>query len=312
MSKISPTVLIAHQDSAARQSLIRILRRERYVVRCAEDNSSAMAAVQSDCPNILIAFAKKSHDSGLELCRWLRSQNNPHYVYVVFLSDRIALADVVELLEAGADDIVHADIDDAELLARLHAAARIVEENLRLSHLAITDPLTGLENQRALQAHLSRECSRSIRYQTALTCAMIDVDHFKKINDSLGHGAGNVVIARVADTLKQQCRESDVVCRYGGDEFCVILTEADEQAATIWAERIRKSISELEIAHDDKKIGVKISLGVAQRLDSTVSSEELINSADQALLHAKRSGRDRVVGYQSLSATAEVDIENVR
>ena len=310
MSNFRPTVLLVHESGPERQSLIQLMLNDGCVVQFADDIHSAMTAIQSACPNILIAFVAEAIDTCSELCRWLRSEIHPYYVYVIALSHCTDSARTIRLLDAGADDIVRADVVPAELLARVQTAIRIVEENLRLSQLASTDSLTGLENQRALQIHLARECSRAARYHTALTCAMIDIDHFKQINDSLGHAAGNAVLVRVADTLKQQCRESDVVCRYGGDELCVLLPETDERHALLWAERIRESISGLETTHRDKTVRVKASLGVALWLDNTVSPNNLIEQADQALLHAKQTGRDRVVGFQSLHATVKADSDN--
>jgi two-component system cell cycle response regulator len=149
-------------------------------------------------------------------------------------------------------------------------------------------------------AQFGREWARSKRYGSTLSTVILDLDFFKKLNDTYGHAAGDAVLERVARTLEAECRPSDLVCRYGGEEFCVLLPETDEEAASIWAERARAAIAALRIQHGDKEISVTTSMGVAQRLDDTPCVEAMIDTADQCLLFAKGAGRNRVVIASSM------------
>ena len=174
--------------------------------------------------------------------------------------------------------------------------------------MAHTDPLTGLLTQKTFYNIMGKEWYRSKRYQSSLSCVMMDLDFFKQVNDLHGHQAGDVVLKSVADLLLESSRRSDSVCRYGGEEFCILLPEANEADAALWAERARLKMAELRIPMGDKHIRVNASFGVSQRHDDTHSPEGLVDQADQALLCAKRTGRDRVIRYESLSDAGELEL----
>ena len=174
--------------------------------------------------------------------------------------------------------------------------------------MAHTDPLTGLMTQKTFYDILGKEWYRAKRYQTSLSCVMMDLDFFKQVNDIHGHQAGDVVLKSVAELLLESSRRSDSVCRYGGEEFCVLLPESNETDATAWAERVRLKMAELQIPMGDKHIRISGSFGVSQRHDDTHSPEALVDQADQALLCAKRTGRDRVVRYESLNDAGELEL----
>jgi diguanylate cyclase (GGDEF)-like protein len=161
--------------------------------------------------------------------------------------------------------------------------------------------LTGIPTRRAFYVQFDRELSRALRYRVPLSCVMIDVDYFKKINDTQGHPAGDAVLKAVAQYVQQSCRASDYVGRYGGEEFCVLLTETTEQAAMVWAERVRNGIANLQILVGQSAISVTASLGVAQLMEDQRASAQLVDLADQALLVAKQAGRNRVVRFRALA-----------
>ena len=158
-----------------------------------------------------------------------------------------------------------------------------------------TDVLTGLLNRRAFQGRFDVEWSRTLRHELSLSCAILDLDFFKQVNDEFGHTAGDIVLKLVAQKLQKLCRATDSICRYGGEEFCVLLPHTDEDGAATWAELARQSILAMPVVSRDWSIQVSASFGVAGRLASDDRMELLVERADEALMAAKHSGRNRVV-----------------
>jgi diguanylate cyclase (GGDEF)-like protein len=172
-----------------------------------------------------------------------------------------------------------------------------------LHEQSIRDPLTGLYNRRFLEDSLMRELSRAKRKTHPLSIILLDIDHFKRVNDTFGHGAGDMVLRRLGLVLQAYVRESDVACRVGGEEFSVLLPEGPLQIATQRAEDIRKAVNELTLKHEEKDLGtVTVSLGVATFPDHGTTADALIRAADQVLYDAKRKGRNRVVSASARKA----------
>lgn len=294
------SILLVDDDPAILRLLRYWLELAGYEVITAQDGNEAKAAIETRCPQVIITDWEMPDVDGPELCRWVRSQSLPHYVYVLFLTVRSGLEDLVRGLEAGADDFLKKPIDKDELLARLRSARRVLDLEQQLSALAHCDSLSGLPSRRSFFEALGREWSRSQRYHFPLSCVMVDIDFFKRINDLYGHPAGDEVIRRVGQALAEGCRTSDIVSRYGGEEFCLLLPETTEENAALWANRMRQRLAELVIEINGKPLQITASFGVAQRMADTTSPEQLVDMADQALIVAKRSGRDRVVDYHSV------------
>ncbi|OHB68816.1 MAG: hypothetical protein A2V70_11360 [Planctomycetes bacterium RBG_13_63_9] len=282
-----------------RRIVSRTLDRAGYEVSEAVNGLEAMEIVQRELPYFVITDWDMPVLDGAEFCRMIRHAELPHYVYVVMLTgsycDRL-----VEGLTSGADDFLTKPLKAPEMLARLKVGARVLELEDRLQLLASSDPLTGLLNRRTFFEVVQKELSRARRYELPLSCAMIDVDFFKRINDTHGHLAGDSVLAGVSGRLEQCCRKSDYVCRYGGEEFCVLLPETDEQGATVWASDCRLSIAQTPIDAGETSISLTVSLGVAELRGGIDCPEQLLELADQALLVAKRQGRNRVVAFGTL------------
>jgi len=247
--------------------------------------------------------------TGLELCHHVRELKLSHYVYTIFLTVRSAPTEMIEGLEIGADDFLSKPVHQGELLARVRAGARIIELERRLGQLARTDYLTGLVTQRVFYEALDKEWARVERSGAPLSCVMMDIDFFKKVNDVHGHPAGDAVLRKVADLLRGNSRATDIPCRYGGEEFCILLPETNEASAAAWAERMRKRLVEAVVSTGEKELQVTASFGVAERRADTHRAEMLVDQADQALLYAKQSGRNRVVRFESLSASGVADEE---
>ena len=308
MAPANYKVLLVDDDPAMLRLLTRWLEKAGYSVCTATDGQEALEVIEADCPDFLLTDWEMPRVDGLELCRQMRAMMLPHYVYTIFLTVRTAAADMIAGLENGADDFLTKPVTEGELSARLQSSSRVLELERRLSLLAHTDFLTGLLTKQTFFDSLEKEWHRSSRFHLPLSCGMVDLDFFKQINDVYGHPAGDSVLKFVAELLLDNCRASDTVCRYGGEEFCILMPETDEGEAAIWAERIRELLAALRIPTGEETLQITGSFGIAQYRDDSQNPEELLKQADKALLNAKRSGRDRIVGYTSLPDAANTDL----
>ncbi len=294
-------VLVVDDDAATLRLIVKIVSSAGHRVSQAQNGHEAFNMIQTDLPDLVVCDWDMPAMDGVELCRRIRGQHLTQYVYFLLLTGKSSADEMVEGLAAGADDFVTKPINRAVLLARLDAGSRVLCMERKLRKASEQDPLTGSLNRRAFHERFCQEWERAARYDHPLSCVMIDLDFFKRINDEHGHATGDVTLKAVARLLQDQCRPSDILCRYGGEEFCVLLPETDEAAATCWAERARLSISETPIPAGDLSLQVTASLGGAERLSDTPSPERLVELADQALAVAKQSGRNRMVCWSSLN-----------
>jgi diguanylate cyclase (GGDEF)-like protein len=224
-------------------------------------------------------------------------------VYILLLTAKDSRADLVKGFEAGADDFITKPFDPEELRARLRAATRILDlqsallkAQADLHVLANRDTLTGLFNRRAILETLDRELARSHRDGTSVSVLIADIDHFKRVNDSHGHAAGDAVLVDLADRMKHAVRTYDSVGRYGGEEMLIVLPDCDEEGALHVAERTRESIAARACMVPGAELQVSASLGVAStRALGTFDPKQLIHAADTALYRAKNGGRNRTL-----------------
>jgi diguanylate cyclase (GGDEF)-like protein len=297
-------ILLADDERLARTMLERWLRSWGYDVVAVSNGRHALEALEQD-PELQLAILDwvMPDLDGLEACRALRSRESEPYVYLILLTARDDKEHIIAGLDAGADDYIIKPCNPLELKVRLRAGSRVVElqrelirarEALRFE--ALHDPLTGLMNRRALMQQLAREVARSDRSGKPLSVLMSDVDHFKSINDTHGHFAGDFVLKEVAQRMLHSVRPYDGVGRYGGEEFIVILPECDSRTAMIIAERLRRAICREPILADGKQILLTLSTGVAgSDQHPGARGEDLIRCSDTALYRAKRAGRNRTV-----------------
>ncbi|MEX2139100.1 MAG: diguanylate cyclase [Pirellulales bacterium] len=300
MSENQLSILLVDDDPALRRLLSQQVRLAGYTVREANDGREAYDAILAECPDMLVTDWNMPAIDGPDLCRKLRQSQLPHYLYILMLTAKSDSNDLIEGIEAGADDFLSKPVRPGELVARLHAGARMVRLEKSLRQMSERDSLTGVLNRRMFQNLIEREWNRASRHVLPLSCVLLDIDFFKKINDEHGHAVGDAALVAVANILKEECRPSDYICRYGGEEFLALLTQTDEEGAARWAERVRVILAEQVIKANDKHLRLTISLGVAQKLADTANPERLIDLADQCLLVAKQSGRNRVVRFSAL------------
>ena len=309
-------VLVVQDDPVILNLLTHLLEMRHYRVRCASDGNQALQMMLQACPDVLITDLLVPGLSGLELCRRTRQLHArkvlPHYSYILVLTSQYEKGAIVEGLEAGADDFIEKNIASlsnfrAEIQARLNAALRIRRLETDLEFAAKYDPLTRLLNRLAFFETAFVQWDRSIRSKSPLAVAMMDCDLFKRVNDVYGHLAGDAVLQELAAILRSFSRASDLICRYGGEEFCAILPGCNEETAWDWADRIRQQCEAIPIRHANLEISITVSFGVAERTESTGLLDHLIDRADQALLAAKEWGRNRCISYSEVLADATGD-----
>jgi diguanylate cyclase (GGDEF)-like protein len=302
---LEPLVLVADDDPDIRELVAMRLRAAGYDVVTARDGEEALSRAFEERPDLLLLDISMPGLDGLEVCRRIQ-RDGPTAPPVIFLTARAHPAGAVEGLEAGATDYVTKPFRPAELLARVNSALRAKAIRDAFAFAATTDDLTGILNRRGLDVRAEETVELARRYHRPLACLMIDVDHFKRVNDEHGHAAGDAVLRQIADRLRMTTRISDIVARYGGEEFVVVLPETAEDNAVVAAEKIRSEISStpMELPGTAGRLGVNVSIGVAEWAEPMVDALGLFAAADRALYQAKRLGRDRVAVAPRLAPAA--------
>jgi len=303
-------LLVVEDSESQGRQLTATLEKLGYEVVWARTGMDALRACSRERPNVVLLDVVLDDMDGYSVCRWLKLQEETREIAVIMTTIRGAVDDKVEGLHVGADDYLSKPIDARELEARIFAALRAQTARLELKKrnqqleemlhhaetLAITDSLTGLYNRRRFSDVARRELAVTRRYKNPLSCVMIDLDHFKKINDVHGHAVGDDVLRRVAHVLGENVREVDVIARYGGEEFVLLLPHTAKANAVVVAERVRGQIKRLELEYDGVKVVPSASFGIADDKDAPSGKwDELVRAADIALYQAKRAGRDRIV-----------------
>jgi diguanylate cyclase (GGDEF)-like protein len=286
-------VLIADDDRVSGLVLQSALETNGYNVAVATDGLEAWKVLQSDDPpRLAILDWMMPGLDGLEICRKVRKAGGP-YIYLLLLTANVNPAEVVAGINAGADDYIKKPFNPDELLARLRTGARIVELEEKLRLQATQDPLTGLLNRAAIMERLEVEMRRSIRDAAPLSIAMVDLDHFKTINDTYGHAAGDAVLRETTRKMGALLRPYDSIGRYGGEEFIIVFPNCDVSQANAIAERVCGFISEKPVDIGSREISVTVSIGVAQ-MSKVSEYDSLVRTADVALFRAKAAGRNQV------------------
>ncbi len=302
--------ILVVEDSEAQGKMTKdFLEKSGYKVTWVLDGMAAFRAAKTEPIDVVLLDRVLPDMDGSRVCGWLKQDEATRGIPIIMLTSMNTVAQKVQGLEAGADDYLVKPYDEIELTARVYAALRTKNLRDELSRkneelqvmlkqvevLSLTDPLTGLFNRRHFEEVLHLEFIRSRRYNAPLSCMMIDIDHFKAINDAFGHAVGDMVIKDVGETIQRSVRDVDTVARWGGEEFIVLSPMTAKTEAMLPAQRILDSVSD----HGFTGIGGKkitVSIGVSDISRPGIDMpDKLIQAADVAMYEAKAKGRNRIV-----------------
>jgi two-component system, cell cycle response regulator len=298
-------VLVVDDSPLVQRMLSAHLQEEGCRVVCAGSGPEALALARAEPPDLVLLDLILRDADGFEVLRALKDDPRTADSPVIFLSARSDVTNKVRGFELGAVDYVVKPFDHVELRARVRAALRVKRYHDLLSSRSRIDALTGLWNRAYLDRRLADECAGVKRYRRRFALLFLDVDHFKSLNDTYGHPVGDRMLTAIAEALAQSLRGGDSACRWGGEEFAIILAESTREAALTVGLRMRERVSQLELMLGGRSVRRTVSIGVASSDDfesSELSPESIIAAADRALYDAKRGGRDRVC----LAATTAV------
>ena len=294
-------VLVADDDGVTRAIVTSWLKGEGYTVIVAADGDEALRLAREQQPDLLLVDVTMPGRDGYEVCRAIHAESATPPP-VIFLTAHTQTDARVAGLDAGAVDYIVKPFANEELVARVRAALRTKAVHDGLADRAARDGLTGLFNRRELDARAAQAVALADRHGRPLSCLLLDLDHFKPINDTHGHAAGDGVLREAAQRIYDASRVSDVVSRYGGEEFVVLLPETTGEEAVLAGDRLRAMLSATPVAVGSTMIPIRASIGVASWNDAMRTAADLYAAADGALYRAKELGRDRTELYDPLVA----------
>ena len=296
MVRKTPKVMVVDDEDEIRKSIsiYNEIEETDYEMVCYPSGDAALEAFDRENPDLVILDWIMPGRNGIETLKEIKAKRPG--LPVIMLTAKDELEDKVTGLDAGADDYVPKPFNLEELFARVRSMLRIKDLQDKLEALSTTDELTGLNNRRELNRLFELEFQRARRYGLPISCLMIDIDHFKKFNDTHGHRFGDKVLAKVAAIMEETSRDSDIVGRYGGEEFLAVLPHTGARSARACADKIRSAVEAHVFKRGRSEVRVTVSIGVCTMSRGAEGhTHDLVSSADGALYKAKERGRNRVV-----------------
>jgi two-component system cell cycle response regulator len=292
-SQLSVLIIEDHPDQ--RDLLAIVLQREGYKVVTAANGLEALEKLEQDEVHIALSDIMMPKMDGFELINKIRSNSALRHIYIILITARIQEGDRVRGLDLGADDYITKPFSFSELLARVRVGSRVVQYQQHLEYQTQIDSLTGLFNRRAFEKKIGEEFERSKRYGHPLSVVILDIDNFKKINDTYGHHGGDAALVRISEILRERSRRSDFPSRFGGEEFVLVLPETDQDSAIQVARKFHDEIRNCSFGTVEKPFVLTVSMGLTSTTKKEYSDwREMVADADCALYQAKNTGKDRI------------------
>lgn len=293
MKRTEETILVVDDSRVVRETISGGLKKAGYNVLTAENGSEGLELVKQSVPDLIISDIVMPEMDGMEFLKALREDPKTEAIPLIFLTAIDEMDNKIMGFQAGADDYITKPVKIEELLVRVAAK---LERMKFLRERADLDGLTGLYNRRYFDEKLSEVTTYFRRYESPLSLSIMDIDHFKKVNDNYGHPVGDFVLRELAKITKKNIRDTDIAARYGGEEFAIIMPQTAKFNAYVAMERLRSTIESHKFVEPEKKLGLSItvSIGITQFLPQHDGLIELIERADGALYKAKKNGRNRV------------------
>ena len=313
-------ILVVDDDPVSLLIITEHLAAEGFEPLAARDAMAGIALLERHRPRLIVSDWNMPGMGGLEFCCQVRAQYPQEYVYFMMLTVESDKDRLIEAFKTGVDDFITKPFHKGELLARIRAGMRmlnvydellartacsqqlnaeLVRLNTRLQQAATTDELTGLFNRRQGMLRLHEQWELARRYSTDFACAMIDVDHFKAVNDAYGHIRGDQCLHKVASVLAGGARSTDIVCRIGGEEFLMLFPSQTASQALPGLERCRQAVAGEVFADPSRAMPITISVGLSEFSPNITTSDGVLRLADECLYAAKRQGRNRIVVWNA-------------
>jgi diguanylate cyclase (GGDEF)-like protein len=288
------TILIVDDEMPIRH-LMSLLLKDFGTIEMAGSGKEALEKVNALTPDLIILDVQMPEMNGYEVCQKIKANDKTSSIPIVFLTANSSNEDEEYGFEIGATDFIRKPISPKIVSARVSNILSLQLTTRKLELIASTDPLTGAFNRRHLNLVGTNELSRSRRYNSTFTLLMLDIDHFKAVNDTYGHDVGDEALIETVAVIKNTIRSEDFLFRLGGEEFAVMLPETAKLAAFDTAERIRIAISKIVIQTPIDPLSFTISIGIAENTSEDNGIDLILKRADEALYQAKLSGRNRVI-----------------
>ncbi len=295
MTVMTNSRVLVVEDSPQMLNLIRtILLRAGFEVATGSNGKEGLAAVESSNVDLIISDIMMPEMDGFQFCQEVRKNSRISNIPFIFLSARGGIQDKMSGFQDGADDYITKPFDPNELVMRVTA---MLMRSSRYRMEAYTDSLTGLSNRRYFDKKLGEMVSHAHRYKQPFSLAMLDIDFFKDFNDKYGHLVGDQVLIHLGKFLRDELRDSDFSCRYGGEEFVIILPDTTKESAFHLVDRLRKKFAETSLPHEGSNYQVTFSIGLAEYPTDADTAREMVKCADDALYESKTAGRNATTVY---------------
>jgi diguanylate cyclase (GGDEF)-like protein len=294
LEEFKPLILIVDDNTTHSTLCERLLAKNGYETSVCASGEEALEFLGKNTPDLILLDIVMPGIDGYEFCDQLKRTQRLKDTPVIFLSAMNDEASIINGFKCGGVDYITRPFRSQELIARTRTHVELKKAKEKLLRMAVTDELTGLFNRRYFMSRLNQEFERVKRYESIFTLIMLDIDYFKRVNDIYGHLAGDSVLRNCAEIMKTSLRLSDTLGRIGGEEFSILLPEAEIGYGIEIAERLRKKIGRSNLEFEGKKLRVTVSAGISDSDSNDLTVDAVLNRADMALYEAKEAGRNRV------------------